>query len=168
MNLARLLRPELIELDLEVSLEPKDEEEASRASFRWKCKEEVIGQIVEVFDRSGEIRNSARFKKDIIYREKQVSTGIGKGIALPHIRSLQARTLVAIFARSTEGVEYLSLDGKPSHIFFGLAAPPYDDKVFLEGFAWVVRSFKDEFWLYDALMSARDPGEVLSILHGLQ
>jgi PTS system fructose-specific IIC component len=167
MNLARFLRPQLMDLDLRVDLVPRDEEEAAKESFKWRCKEQVIEKLAELFARSGEIRNPTKLKKDIIYREKQVTTGLGKGIALPHIRSFQARVLVVVFARSVEGVEYLSLDGKPAHIFFGLTAPPYDDSLFLDGFAWVARSFKEEFWLYEALMSAQDSGEVLSILHGL-
>lgn len=168
MNIARYLKPELIELDIRIELEARDEEEAAKDSFRWKLKEKAIEKLVEIFDRSGEIRNASKFKKDIVYREKQVSTAVGNGIALPHIRSLQARKLVAIFARSLEGVEYLGLDGKPTHFFFGLASPPYDDKLYLEAFSWVARSFKEELWLFDALMSAHDADEILSILHGLQ
>ena len=168
MDLARLLKPELIELEIEIDLEARYEDEASSDTFRWRCKEKVIEQLVKIFVRSDEIRNASKFKKDIIYREKQVSTGIGRGIALPHIRSLQARTLVAIFARSVDGVEYMSLDQKPTHFFFGLTSPPYDDSLYLEAYSWVTRSFKEEFWLHDALMTAQNSEEVLSILHGLQ
>jgi len=167
MNLARYLRPELIDLDLTVAVEPRDEEEAARDYFRWRIKEEVIARLVRLFELSGEIRNPTRLGKDIIYREKQVSTGLQDGLALPHVRSLQARSLVVVFARSVEGVEFLSLDGKPAHIFFALAAPPYDDDLFLECYRWVGRAFTEEFWLYDALLEAATPDEVLSILHGL-
>jgi mannitol/fructose-specific phosphotransferase system IIA component (Ntr-type) len=59
-------------------------------------------------------------------REELGSTGIGKGIAIPHGRSLLIDKLELAVGRSTKGVEYDSIDKKPAHLFFLIMAPPQD------------------------------------------
>jgi len=59
-------------------------------------------------------------------RESIGSTGIGKGIAIPHTRSLVLDEVYLVVGRSREGVDFDALDGKPVHLFFLLCAPPQD------------------------------------------
>lgn len=59
-------------------------------------------------------------------REALGSTAVVKGVAFPHGRSLAVTRLMAIFARSTKGVSFDSIDGEPTHLFFALLAPPQD------------------------------------------
>ncbi|HZC82108.1 MAG TPA: PTS sugar transporter subunit IIA, partial [Nitrospiraceae bacterium] len=56
-------------------------------------------------------------------RERLGSTGIGKGVAIPHSRSTVTDALTLLFARSVEGVEYNAVDEKPVHLFFMILAP---------------------------------------------
>ena len=61
-------------------------------------------------------------------RESLGSTGIGKGIAIPHGRSLAVNEVRVLFARSTAGVDFEAMDGKPAHLFFLIVAPPQDKR----------------------------------------
>lgn len=168
VNFARFLKPELVELNLTIEYEPPAEGVVfSPEHERWKQKELVLKELASVFERSGEVRNATRFFKDFVFREKQASTGVGHGIAIPHLRSLQARKVVTMFARSEAGVEFENADGKTTHLFFGIAAPPYDDAQFLQIFQWIARAFTEEEWLFDALMSADTPDETIYILRGI-
>ena len=59
-------------------------------------------------------------------RENLGSTGIGKGFAIPHCRSLVVDKLNVAFGRNTKGVDFNSIDGKPAHYFFLIVAPPVE------------------------------------------
>jgi mannitol/fructose-specific phosphotransferase system IIA component (Ntr-type) len=61
-------------------------------------------------------------------RESLGSTGIGKGVAIPHGRSLAISELRVLFARSEPGVEFDAVDSKPVHLFFLIVAPPQDKR----------------------------------------
>ncbi len=92
------------------------------------------------------------------------------GLALPHVRSMQPKQFCMIFARSRDGVEYDSPDGKPVHIIFGMAAPSYDERMsneYLQVYKWIARCFKEEDWLIPALLEAKDEHEIIGMLSGL-
>ncbi len=172
MDVGRYLREELVKLEIESRPEPLPEsvEPTPQAleRHRWRFKEKVIAEISRLFAASGEIRNEHKFYLDMVNREKQATTAIGEGLAVPHVRSMQPRKLVLCFARSRDGVDYFSPDGGPVHIFFGVAAPSYDDSVYLRLYKWLAHAFTREDWLHDALMSAAEPGEVIRVIKSLR
>lgn len=168
LNFGRFLRADLIKLDLNIEYTPPEEEEIINAEVEaWKQKELVVHELVKLFERSNEIRNPTKFLKDFIFRERQASTGLGHGLAIPHLRSMQARKVVTLFARSTEGLEFLSVDKSPVHIFFGVTSPPYDDEFYLQIFQWIARAFTDQTWLYETLMVLDDPDEIIRTLRSV-
>ncbi len=172
MDVGRYLRQELVKLELGSVPDPlsEDAENTEKAILRrrWKFKEKVISELAELFFLSGEIRNQHKFLLDLTNREKQVSTAIGNGIAVPHVRSMQPRKIVLCFARSREGLDYFSPDGQPVHIFFGVAAPSYDDSVYLRMYKWLAHAFSREEWLHDALLDAEHPGEIIKIFKSIR
>jgi mannitol/fructose-specific phosphotransferase system IIA component (Ntr-type) len=172
MDVGRYLRQELVKLELESVPDPlgDDAENTEKAILRrrWKFKEKIISELAELFSLSGEIRNQHKFLLDLTNREKQVSTAIGNGIAVPHVRSMQPRKIVLCFARSREGLDYFSPDGQPVHIFFGVAAPSYDDSVYLRMYKWLAHAFSREEWLHDALLDAEHPGEIIKIFKSIR
>lgn len=97
-------------------------------------KERLLWELVELLDRSGKVKNRRRLFTDLYNREKKASTGIGHGIALPHVRTMQVSEFVMGFARSPQGHEFDSLDGGLVYLFFVMAAPPYDDQLYLRVF----------------------------------
>jgi PTS system fructose-specific IIC component len=171
VQLGRLFREELVKLELESGPEPLPEgvepAPAALERARWHFKERVCAELVTLFAASGEIRNEHKFYLDLLNREKKASTAIGEGLAVPHVRSLQPRTTVVVFARSTPGVEYASPDRAPVHLFFGITAPSYADADYLKIYKWLATSFTREDWFRPALMSAESAGEIVRILKSL-
>ncbi|MCH7878045.1 MAG: PTS sugar transporter subunit IIA, partial [candidate division Zixibacteria bacterium] len=91
---------------------------------------------------------------------------IGYGIAIPHIRSMQAKSFMIAFARSSRGYDFGALDNKPTKLFFVMAAPPYDDIQYLRVFkalAEILRydSFREE------LHNAKTPYEIIRSIESM-
>lgn len=105
MKITDLLKKDTIILDLKSS-----------------SKAEVIEELVSKLDSAGRLNDKEEYKKAIIAREEQFSTGIGEGIAIPHAKTAAVKVPALAFGRSKDGVDYDSLDGNPAHIFFMIAA----------------------------------------------
>jgi len=76
-------------------------------------------------------------------REKLQSTGVGDGVAIPHGRTPAVDRVMACVGRSVEGVDFQSLDGAPTHLFFTLLVPESQHGVHLKALARVSRLLKD-------------------------
>lgn len=134
MNLSRFFKPELIKLELDTKIEFDPEKEIHPQKRLWITKEAVLEELVNLLDNSGKVCNKRKLFIDLLNREKKASTAIGKGIAIPHVRTMQVREFVIGFARSEEGYEFDSMDKETVHLFFVTAAPPYDDTLYLKVF----------------------------------
>ncbi|EPZ38833.1 MULTISPECIES: PTS fructose transporter subunit IIABC [Anoxybacillus] len=97
-----------------------------------RTKKEVIEELVDVLEKTGKLNNRQTFIEAIFAREAQSTTGIGEGIAIPHAKTKAVRTPAVVFGRSKEGIDYDSLDGKRSHLFFMIAAPEGANNTHLE------------------------------------
>ena len=108
MNLRQLVPPECVILELE-----KDE------------NEDVIREMVAHLAKIERISpdDCDRFSEAVIEREAQVGTGLGSGVAIPHARVTGPEEMLAVFARSKEGVDFESPDNAPSHNIVLLIAP---------------------------------------------
>ncbi|MHC4884347.1 MAG: PTS sugar transporter subunit IIA [Planctomycetota bacterium] len=164
MNVSRYLKSNQIQLGMLNGHLDEVDPEQDREHELVRLKDEVIGELCALFSLSGEIRNETKFRKDFINREKRASTALEGGIAIPNLRSLQPRRTVIIFARTQDGVWFDAPDGEPSHVFFGLTAPEYEDREFQKFYKWITTAFTQEEWLRDALLWADDEHEVLKIL----
>ncbi|AQQ53427.1 PTS fructose transporter subunit IIABC [Planococcus lenghuensis] len=85
-------------------------------------KADVLSELAGQLDSAGKLNDRKAFTKAIMAREEQSTTGIGDGIAIPHAKTAAVREPAIAFGRSVEGVEYEALDGKPSQLFFMIAA----------------------------------------------
>jgi fructose PTS system EIIBC or EIIC component len=90
--------------------------------LRGTTKEAVIDEMIRTLAKAGKLDDDVAFKKAILAREAQSTTGIGEGIAIPHAKSKAVKQSAIVFGRSKEGIDFESLDGKPSHLFFMIAA----------------------------------------------
>ncbi|MEZ4649792.1 MAG: PTS sugar transporter subunit IIA [Candidatus Eisenbacteria bacterium] len=161
MQLARLLKPELILMELSTLDLPEEErEEIPYEKYVSRQKEKILTELVDLLARSGRIGNKGKLVQDLLGREKKASTGLTKGVAIPHIRSIHAKTFLLGFARSTPGVEFDCLDGEPAHLFFIMCAPPYDDTSYLRIYKQLAQAFS-ETDVRREFMQAEDEGEVL-------
>ncbi|MGB3259788.1 PTS fructose transporter subunit IIABC [Paenisporosarcina sp.] len=85
-------------------------------------KSEVLTELIGQLDQAGKLIDKKKFTEDILAREKQSTTGIGDGIAIPHAKSSAVQVPAIAFGRSLKGIDYESLDGQPAHLFFMIAA----------------------------------------------
>ena len=99
----------------------------------------------------------------LMERERLGSTGIGGGIGIPHGKLKELQTLVLGFGLSRAGVDFESLDGKPTHIFFLLLTPENSTGLHLKVLARISRILKNEL-LKEKLLAAATPEEICTII----
>lgn len=87
--------------------------------------------------------DEARLLDVLVEREKLQSTGIGEGVAIPHGKLPGLTRLLASFARSRSGVDFGSIDGQPTHLFFLLVVPEHSGGQHLKALARISRFFRD-------------------------
>jgi len=158
MNISRFLKEELIDLNFTAEQEPPPESN----SDKWKVrnKERILSKLVDILELSGKTVNRSKLLTDFINRERKATTGIGDGIAVPHVRSMQAKEFIIGFARAKDGYDFDSLDGKPTRLFFVMAAPPYDDNLYLKIFKALSESVQYETFR-EELLNVEEPYEVI-------
>jgi mannitol/fructose-specific phosphotransferase system IIA component (Ntr-type) len=169
VNLARLLDPELILLEMETRDLPEEErEEIPREKYVLGQKEKILSEFVDLLERSGRTGNRNKLFVDLFNREKRAGTGLERGIAVPHVRTAQAKEFLFAFARSTPGLEFDCQDGEPAHLFFILVAPPYDDELYLKIYRKLASAFANSgFDLTREFLDAQDEGEIIRTLRHL-
>jgi fructose PTS system EIIBC or EIIC component len=127
-------------------------------------KEEAIDQLVEKLYSSGKITDRSEYKNAILKREDQSTTGIGEGIAIPHAKTKAVKEAAIVFGKSISGVNYESLDGKPAHLFFMIAAPEGANNTHLEALARLSGMLMKAEVRYE-LLKATSPDEVLEVIN---
>lgn len=157
---------ELVKLEMTTVIEPPAEG-ASVSKWRAAAKEEILQELVKLLAARNRIGNETKLLIDFINRERKATTGIGKGIAIPHIRSLQAKEFMVAFARSGDGYDFDSLDQQPTHLFFVMASPPYDDTMYLKAFKALAEMAQYESFRAQ-LMSAQSAGEILRTIRSME
>lgn len=162
MNIYRYFTEDAIKLEMNTIVEPIGEEE-SYEKWQLKSKELVLNELITLLETTTRIGNRSKLLLDYINREKKATTAIGLGIAIPHVRSMQAKDFSIAFARSSVGYDFNSLDKQPSHLFFIMAAPPYDDGFYLKVFKSLAETLQYEE-IRNELMSVESPGEVIRVL----
>ena len=101
--------------------------------------------------------------KVLLERERLASTAIGEGVAIPHGKLDAVGKLVAVVGRAPDGVDFDSMDGRPTHLFFVLVAPENSTGVHLKALARISRLFKDpEF--RTRLMQAKDAADIYRVI----
>jgi PTS system nitrogen regulatory IIA component len=106
-------------------------------------KADVLAEMANALARSEPELDELRILEVLIEREKLGSTGIGEGVAIPHGSLLGLSRFMASFARSCEGVDFDSIDGQPTHLFFLLLSPEYSTGQHLRALARVSRLLRD-------------------------
>ena len=97
--------------------------------------------------------------KVLLERERLASTAIGEGVAIPHGKFDAIGQLTACVGRAREGVDFDSMDGRPTYLFFVLVAPQNSTGAHLKALARISRLFKDPGFR-TRLMQAKDAGEL--------
>jgi PTS system nitrogen regulatory IIA component len=141
-------------------------EELFIADLKAKDRDGVLQEMVEHAAGADVIRDQDVILGMLKNRESLGSTGLGQGVAFPHGRSLAIPTLMAFFARSSKGVDYGAIDGKPVHLFFMFIAPPVEkENRYLPALGQVVELIRDEP-TREKLMAVKSFAEFRTIILG--
>jgi PTS system fructose-specific IIC component len=146
MKITELLKKDTIILDLKSS-----------------NKAEVIDELVNKLDSAGRLNDKEEYKKAILKRESDFSTGIGDGIAIPHAKTTAVKTPALAFGRSNNGLDYDALDGAPVNIFFMIAASEGANNTHLETLSRLSTLLMNPDFK-TKLLEAKTEEEVLSLI----
>ncbi len=101
MKVSELLKPEFIIPDL-----------------KGGTKEEVINELINLFKNDPRVEDIERVRAAVLDREKVMSTGVGKGFAIPHGKTNAVKEIVGAFGKAKKGIDYDALDGNPVQLIF--------------------------------------------------
>ncbi|HFI0703797.1 TPA: fructose-specific PTS transporter subunit EIIC [Streptococcus suis] len=125
-------------------------------------KEAVIDEMITSLVDKGYVTDFDVFKTGIMNREAQTTTGLGDGIAMPHAKNAAVKEATVLFAKSNKGVDYASLDGQPTDLFFMIAAPEGANDTHLAALAELSK-YLMKAGFADRLRAATNPEEVISV-----
>ena len=108
-----------------------------------KTKKEALKELADCVVKKESNVDNAELLRVLLEREELGSTGIGDGIAIPHGKIKTIANLIVSFGRSLDGVDFQSMDGKPTHIIFLLIAPENSAGIHLKALARISRLLKD-------------------------
>ncbi len=139
--------------------------EAVRADLTADDKESVIREMTQALLDAGKIAPSEYegIIKAILKREELGSTGIGRGVAVPHTKHASVDRLTGTVGVSAEGVDFDSLDGEKVNLFFLLISPPDRPGDHLRALENVSRQLRDETFC-KFLKQAKNAEEILQLL----
>ena len=101
MKVSELLKPEFIMSDL-----------------KGESKEEIINELIDVFKNDSRVEDIEKVRSAVLDREKVMSTGVGKGFAIPHGKTNAVKEIIGAFGKIKDGIDYDSLDGNPVQLVF--------------------------------------------------
>ena len=125
-------------------------------------KEAAIDEMIGRLSEKNVISDKETYKEGIMQREAQTSTGLGDGVAMPHSKNKAVKEPAVLFAKSSKGVDYESLDGQPTHYLFMIAAPEGGNDLHLQVLASLSRKLVNPEVL-EQLDQATTPEDVQTI-----
>lgn len=128
-----------------------------------KSKEEAIDKLVNLMDATGNLNNKEDYKKAVLAREELSTTGIGDGIGIPHAKTKAVKNAGLSAMIITDGIDYDSLDGQPTKLFFMIAAPEDGNNVHLDVLARLSTILMDEDFK-NKLLAAKSVEEFLRLI----
>lgn len=130
-------------------------------SLKATNKADAISEMVQKLVDTGYVTDFDTFKDGILAREALTTTGLGEGIAMPHSKNAAVKEAVVLFAKKDGGLDYESLDGQPTDLFFMIAAPDGANDTHLAALAELSKYLmKDGF--ADSLRTKTTPEQVLA------
>ena len=130
-------------------------------------KADAISEMVQKLVDTGYVTDFDTFKDGILAREALTTTGLGEGIAMPHSKNAAVKEAVVLFAKKDGGLDYESLDGQPTDLFFMIAAPDGANDTHLAALAELSKYLmKDGF--ADSLRTTTTPDQVLATFNAAE
>lgn len=137
-----------------------------KMNLKSEDKDSVIKEMIEIMAKNEIVTDKEEVIKKAMEREAKGTTGVGKGVAIPHVKSDAVKRPAVAFGRSDKGIDYGSMDEKPSHLFFLITVPEESHDEHLKLLAQLSRNLvHDDF--RDSLLEAKDEEEVMNILENI-
>lgn len=129
-----------------------------------KDKSNVVDELVDLVNNSGNLNNKKEYKEAILAREELSTTAIGEGVAIPHAKNKAVNKACLAAAISKEGIDYEAFDDSLSHLFFMIAAPDGANDTHLEVLSRLSTILMDEKFRND-LINASSIDEFLNLIN---
>ena len=146
MRLTNLLQPELIKLELE-----------------QRSKPAVLEELIALMMDANRIKDKDGFTRAVLDRETQRSSGIGRGVAIPHARNEAISQASIALGRSRSGIDFEALDHAPVHLVFLLATPLNAGADHLKALARLARILRHNEYR-QAILDAESKEEIIQII----
>jgi fructose-specific phosphotransferase system IIA component len=147
MKLYSLLTEDLILLDL-----------------KSRSREDALKEMVDHLKKKNEITKVKDLYEKLIQREKLGSTAIGAGVAIPHCKLKGIKAPLFLLGVSKQGVNFDSLDGKPSHVFFMVISSPDNPGMNLQALAAIAKLVRKASALPKRILEAQNPKTVIEVV----
>ena len=128
-------------------------------------KHDALEALIEAVSTNPVVKDVAAFRRAVYEREGIMSTGIGEGIAIPHVRIPEITEATLGVGIAPAGIDFDTLDNKPVHVLVLFATPAGSDKEYLRLLAQVMLSLRDRD-LFHALVACQTPDDVYGVLNG--
>ena len=156
------VRPKLHEAIRSMELREFFSEDAIKLDLEGMTKDEILKELIGLLKLDE--KSEGMLFKMLKRRENLGSTGIGRGIAIPHCRSLVVSRLRVAFGRKRDGVDFKAIDEKPVNFFFLIVAPPLEVSNQYLPVLGKIAQFSKEADVPQRLLSLREPREFLALL----
>lgn len=134
-----------------------------KLDLNTKSKLDVVDELVDLVNDSGNLNDKNEYKKAILAREKLGTTAIGEGVAIPHAKNKSVNKACLAAGVSKEGIDYEAFDDSLSHLFFMIAAPDGANDTHLEVLSRLSTILMDESFRND-LMNSPSVEEFLDLI----
>ena len=127
-----------------------------------ESKNEVIEELIELLAQEGKLLDREQALQDVMNRELLGSTGLERGIAIPHAKTSAVDSMVMAIGTAPGGIDFDALDGNPSKLFFIILASPEQAASHIEVLSDIARLTKSNA-MCRLLVNAADPDEVVEL-----
>ena len=138
------------------------EERFILTDFKRDDKKDIINELIDLHKEDNNVNDLEKVRTAIHDREKEMSTGIGKGFAIPHGKTNAVNDVIVSFGKTNRGIDYEALDGNPVHLVFLLVGKVDLVSKYIKLLSRISRVMnKDDF--RDKLLNAKTKDEIINI-----
>jgi len=134
--------------------------------LKEKDKKSALNKLVDCIASSPNIEDKEALRKAVFKREKIISTGIGLGIAIPHVKIKEVKKLTICIGISKEGINWAALDNKPVYSIFLIAGPAEQHELYLKILSKIILVLKKKE-RREKILKAEEPDEILELFKNL-
>jgi len=138
-------------------------EEMIELDRNFDSKMDAIKGLLDLIDENGKVEDREQVLEDLKKREEEATTGVGKGVGIPHAKTEGVEEPVVGFIRAEEGVDFEAPDEKPARLLFMLLFPEDAEEDYLDLLSDISRSLIHDD-VREELLQAGEPGEVMDVM----